>query len=58
MKTAVEEARSRALPAGFERLTVSLAKGGPDAGVIGAGMLAAKELTLASGERDTARSTP
>src|SRR5204863_4299288 len=30
---AIEEARARALPAGFERLKVSLAKGGSDAGV-------------------------
>src|SRR3954454_24736903 len=54
LDTAVEEARSRALPAGFERLTVSLAKGGSDAGVIGAGFLAQKEHALATGERDTA----
>jgi glucokinase len=57
LETAVEEARSRALPAGFERLTVSLAKGGSDAGVIGAGVLAQKERALATGERDTARSS-
>src|SRR3954454_14032488 len=55
LETAIEEARSRALPAGFERLTVSLAKGGRDAGVIGAGVLAQKEHALAGGERDTAR---
>lgn len=55
--TAIEEARSRALPAGFERVTVSLAKGGPEAGVIGAGVMAQKEYALASGERDTARSS-
>ena len=45
LDTAVEEARSRALPAGFERLKVGLAKGGPDAGVIVAGVLAHKECT-------------
>src|SRR4051794_30820479 len=45
LDTAIEEARSRALPAGFERLTVSLAKGGSDAGVIGAGLLAQMEHT-------------
>jgi glucokinase len=52
--TALEEARSRALPAGLEHLTVSLAKGGPDAGVIGAGVLAQKEHALSKSERDTA----
>jgi glucokinase len=56
LETAIEEARSRALPAGFERLTVSLAKGGSDAGVIGAGVLARQEHALATSERDTARS--
>src|SRR3954470_7941955 len=56
LDTAIEEARSRALPAGFERLTVSLAKGGSDAGVIGAGVLAQQEHALAGSERDTARS--
>jgi glucokinase len=45
LDTAVEEARRRALPAGFERLKVSLAKGGIDAGVIGAGLLAQMEHT-------------
>src|SRR3954454_10156664 len=55
LDTAVEEARGRALPAGFDRLTVSLAKGGSDAGVIGAGVLAQNEHALATGERDTAR---
>jgi len=54
---ALEEARSRALPAGFERVTVSPAKGGPDAGVIGAGVMALKEHALATSERDTARSS-
>jgi glucokinase len=55
LETAIEEARGRALPAGFERLKVSLAKGGNDAGVIGAGVLAQKEHALAGGERDTAQ---
>jgi glucokinase len=45
-----EEAASRALPALWERVSVSLAVGGADAGVIGAGLLAAHEV-----ERDTAR---
>jgi glucokinase len=38
------EARSRALPALSERVTISLARAGADAGVIGAGALAAHEL--------------
>jgi glucokinase len=42
---AIEEARSRALPAGFEGIEFSLAKGGSDAGVIGAGLLAQMEHT-------------
>jgi glucokinase len=56
LDTAIEEARSRALPAGFERVHFALAKGGKDAGVIGAGVLALKEHALARGARDTARS--
>jgi glucokinase len=44
-----EEAASRALPALWERVRVSLAEGGADAGVIGAGLLAAHETA-----RDTA----
>jgi glucokinase len=55
LDTAVAEARKRALPAGAERLKVSLALGGPDAGVIGAGLLAQKEHALAVVERDTAQ---
>ena len=47
---AVDEARSRALPALWRRVNVSLARGGADAGVIGAGVLAAQETA-----RDTAR---
>jgi glucokinase len=47
LDTAIEEARSRALPAGFERLSFSLAKGGNDAGAIGAGLLAEMEHTAA-----------
>jgi glucokinase len=46
---AVGEAGSRALPALWRRVTVSLARGGADAGVIGAGVLAAQEVA-----RDTA----
>jgi glucokinase len=53
---AVEEAADRALPASWERVTISLARGGADAGVIGAGLLAAQELEGA--ERDTEPETP
>jgi glucokinase len=56
LDVAVAEARSRALPAGFARVTVDCAKGGADAGVIGAGLLARKEYALARAEGDTARS--
>jgi glucokinase len=54
LDTAIAEARKRALPAGAERLKVLLARGGPESGVIGAGLLAQKEHALAMGERDTA----
>jgi glucokinase len=47
---AVQEAGSRALPALWKRVHVALAEGGPDAGVIGAGLLAITEL---SSDRDT-----
>ena len=47
---AVDEAGSRALPALWKRVTVSLARGGAGAGVIGAGVLAAQGVA-----RDTAR---
>jgi glucokinase len=47
---AIQEARTRALPALWRRTTIALAQGGADAGVIGAGVLAAQEL-----DRDTAR---
>jgi glucokinase len=49
---AVQEAGARALPALWKRVRVALAEGGADAGVIGAGLLAALEL---SRDRDTAR---
>ena len=39
-----EEAKARALPALADRVRIRLAKGGPDAGLIGAGLLAAQEL--------------
>ena len=47
---AVAEARSRVLPALTDRVTVDVARGGADAGVIGAGLLAALE----HGSGDTA----
>jgi glucokinase len=47
---AVQEASARTLPALWKRVTVALAEGGADAGVIGAGLLAALELER---ERDT-----
>ena len=53
LERAEAEAGARALPALWKRVTVSLARGGADAGVIGAGVLAAQEL-----DRDTARSAP
>jgi len=50
LQRAVDEAATRALPALWERVTVTAARGGADAGVIGAGLLAAHEA-----ERDTAQ---
>jgi glucokinase len=47
---AVQEAAARALPALWKRVSVQLAEGGADAGVIGAGLLAALEIAR---ERDT-----
>jgi glucokinase len=47
---AIQEAGSRALPALWKRVTVALAEGGADAGVIGAALLAALEVER---ERDT-----
>jgi glucokinase len=47
---AVQEAGARTLPALWKRVTVARAEGGADAGVIGAGLLAALELHR---ERDT-----
>lgn len=43
MPHAISEAESRALPALYERVTIGLARGGGDAGIIGAGTLAAHE---------------
>jgi glucokinase len=47
-----QEAGARALPALWRRVSIALARGGADAGVIGAGLLAATELERA--RRDTA----
>jgi glucokinase len=44
LDTAREEAARNTLPALWERSTLSLARGGAEAGVIGAGVLAAQEL--------------
>jgi glucokinase len=52
MERAEQEAAARALPALWRRVTIGLARGGADAGVIGAGVLAATELARAN--RDTA----
>jgi glucokinase len=57
LDTAIAEAQTRALPAGFERVTISRAKGGADAGVIGAGLLAGKEYAPTGAEGDTASPT-
>ena len=54
---AIAEAGARALPAGFERVSITRARGGPDAGVIGAGLLARNEHARADAEGDTAPTT-
>jgi glucokinase len=51
---AIQEANARALPALLSRVTIAMAEGGPDAGVIGAAVLAAQE--AAAQNRDTAPS--
>ena len=55
LDTARDEAAARALPALFERVQISVARAGNDAGVIGAGLLAAQELGL-SGDTSKPRS--
>jgi glucokinase len=50
-----EEANARALPALAERVHIRLAQGGANAGLIGAGLLAAQELRPKNG--DTAQAT-
>jgi glucokinase len=52
---AVEEARSRALPASLADVRIAIAHGGPAAGVIGAALLASQEYTRAT--RDTQTET-
>jgi glucokinase len=52
---AIEEARSRALPALSERVAITRAQAGPKAGMIGAGLLAQQELEPRN--RDTAQAT-
>jgi glucokinase len=54
LDTACAEARGRALPRLFERVQIGLAQGGADAGVIGAGVLAERELRRTG---NTARGT-
>ena len=44
LESARVEAKRWALPALWERTSLTLARGGADAGVIGAGLLAAREL--------------
>jgi glucokinase len=53
-ETARAEAAARALPKLFERVEIGLARGGAEAGVIGAGVLGAQELARSG---DTAHTT-
>ena len=55
LPAAEEEAAARALPALFQRVQIAVARAGSDAGVIGAGLLAAQELGLSG---DTSRPRP
>jgi glucokinase len=56
---AEREAASRALPALWRRVNIALAQGGADAGVIGAGVLAAQEVRgITTPLRDTAIGHP
>ncbi len=55
LERAEREAATRALPALWRRVTLALAEGGADAGVIGAGVLATQEIKgITSPLRDTA----
>jgi glucokinase len=56
LATAETEARNRALPALAQRMRISVARAGNDAGVIGAGLLAAQELALSGDTADLATS--
>jgi glucokinase len=59
LERAEREAASRALPALWRRVTIALAQGGADAGVIGAGILAAQESKgVTRSLRDTAIGHP
>jgi glucokinase len=51
LERAIQEANARALPALLRRTNIAMAEGGPDAGVIGAAVLAAQE--AATQKRDT-----
>jgi glucokinase len=55
LERAVEEAKSRALPASLEAVRIAPAVGGPAAGVIGAALLASQEYSRAT--RDTQSQT-
>ena len=55
LERAVHEASVRALPALWRRTRIALAEGGADAGVIGAGVLAAQEISGRTALRDTPR---
>jgi glucokinase len=59
LERAEREAASRALPALWRRVTIARAQGGADAGVIGAGVLAAQEIKgITNRLRDTAIGHP
>lgn len=53
LERATQEAAARALPALWRRVEVSLARGGAEAGVIGAGVLAAQEIRHTQGAHST-----
>jgi glucokinase len=55
LEAAEAEAAARALPALFERVRISVAQAGNEAGVVGAGLLAAQELSVT---RDTSGPRP
>jgi glucokinase len=50
LETAIREARMRALPEIANRVQISLARAGPQAGVLGAGLLALHELHAGKGD--------